>query len=183
MQPSQRGRQYARSRWTECLTSGSLFLGTQETRQGLSTGWFCALSKQFASFSLKAADDSIRTDNYAATAWLHLACRATTVALILYFICIRRQITSQWILSPNFSAMQRYSINTPLVAIRLSPAGESGKTGVMSSLPSDAIVEHLGHSDLGTGMIEVAWEHQRYAVFERDLKLRGSLVRTATVGD
>jgi len=79
--------------------------------------------------------------------------------------------------------MQRYSINTPLVAIRLCPFGESDKAGVMTSLSSEAIVETLGHSDLGTGMIEVSWEHQRYAVFERDLKVRGSLVRTAAVGE
>jgi hypothetical protein len=37
--------------------------------------------------------------------------------------------------------------------------------------------------DLGTGMIEVAWEHQRYAVFQRDLVTRATLVRTAAVGD
>jgi hypothetical protein len=32
-------------------------------------------------------------------------------------------------------------------------------------------------------MIEVAWEEQRFAVFERDLKVRGILVRTAAVGE
>jgi len=53
----------------------------------------------------------------------------------------------------------------------------------MSSLPCGAIVESSGPSDLGTGMIEVAWEHQHFVVFERDLKVRGSLVRTEAVGD
>jgi hypothetical protein len=85
--------------------------------------------------------------------------------------------------STHFQPMQRYSINSPLVAIRLCPSGKSNKAGVVSSLPSQAIIETLGPSDLGTGMIEVSWQHQRFAVFERDLKVRGSLVRTAAVGD
>jgi hypothetical protein len=79
--------------------------------------------------------------------------------------------------------MQRFSIITPLVAVRLFRSGEAEKAGVMTSLPADAVVEIYGPSDLGNGMIEVAWEHQRFAVFERDLKVRGSLVRTAAVGD
>jgi len=79
--------------------------------------------------------------------------------------------------------MQRYRINMPLVAIRLSPSSDREISGVMSSLPSGAIVESSGPSDLGTGMIEVAWEDQRFVVFERDLKVRGSLVRTAAVGE
>ena len=68
--------------------------------------------------------------------------------------------------------MQRYSISMPLVAIRLCPSGDSNKAGVMSSLPSDAIVETMGPSDLARGMVEVCWQHQRYAVFERDLTTR-----------
>jgi hypothetical protein len=79
--------------------------------------------------------------------------------------------------------MKRYHINTPLVAIRLSPTSSGEIGGVMSSLPSGAIVESSGPSDLGTVMIEVAWAEQRFAVFERDLIVRGSLVRTAAVGD
>jgi len=79
--------------------------------------------------------------------------------------------------------MQRYSITTPLVAVRLFQSHETEKAGVMTSLPADAVVEIHGPSDLGDGMIEVSWEHQRFAVFERDLKVRGSLVRTAAVGD
>ena len=79
--------------------------------------------------------------------------------------------------------MQRYRINMPLVAIRLSPSSDREISGVMSSLPSGAIVESSGPSDLGTGMIEVAWEHQRFVVFERDLKVRGSLVQTTAGGD
>jgi|HubBroStandDraft_6_1064221.scaffolds.fasta_scaffold1423064_2 hypothetical protein len=79
--------------------------------------------------------------------------------------------------------MQRYRINMPLVAIRLSSTSDGEIAGVMSSLPSGAIVESSGPSDLGTGMIEVAWEEQRFAVFERDLKVRGILVRTAAVGE
>jgi len=53
----------------------------------------------------------------------------------------------------------------------------------MTSLPTEAVVEIHGPSDLGDGMVEVAWEHQRYAVFQRDLATRATLVRTAAVGD
>ena len=70
--------------------------------------------------------------------------------------------------------MQRYSISTPLVAIRLCPSGDSDKAGVMSSLPSDAIVETLGPSDLARAMVEVSWQDQRYAVFELDLATRAT---------
>jgi hypothetical protein len=52
----------------------------------------------------------------------------------------------------------------------------------MTSLPPDAIVETQGPSSLGTGMIEVVWERQRYAVFEWDLKDRATLVRAESVG-
>jgi hypothetical protein len=78
--------------------------------------------------------------------------------------------------------MQRYTISSPLVAIRLCSSSDSDKAGVMSSLPSQAIIETHGPSSLGTGLVEVSWEHQRYAVFERDLKVRASLVRTQAVG-
>jgi hypothetical protein len=79
--------------------------------------------------------------------------------------------------------MQRYTINTPLVAIRLCPSNDSDKAGVITSLPAKAIVEIRGPSELGIGMVEVTWHCQRFTVFERDLKVRGSLVRTAAVGD
>lgn len=68
--------------------------------------------------------------------------------------------------------MQRYAISTPLVAIRLCPSSESDKAGVMCSLPSDAIVEIQGPSNVGRGMVEVSWQRQRYAVFELDLSTR-----------
>jgi hypothetical protein len=70
--------------------------------------------------------------------------------------------------------MERYTISTPLVAIRLS--GESNKPGVMSSLPSEAVIEAVGPCDVGTGMIEVCWERERYAVFEIDLVDRANLL-------
>jgi hypothetical protein len=79
--------------------------------------------------------------------------------------------------------MQRYSINTPLAAIRLGASADSDKAGVMTSLPANTLVEIRGPSELGIGMVEVVWQHQQYAVFERDLKVRGSLVRTAAVGN
>ncbi len=79
--------------------------------------------------------------------------------------------------------MQRYSITTPLIAVRLFRSDDPEKAGVMTTLPPKTVVEIHGPSDLGTGMVEVAWEHRRFAVFERDLKVRGSLVRTAAVGD
>jgi hypothetical protein len=69
--------------------------------------------------------------------------------------------------------MPRYAINTPLVAIRLhSP--DSDQVGIMTSLPSDAIVEIQGPSDLGRAMVEVSWQDQRYAVFELDLATRAT---------
>jgi hypothetical protein len=83
----------------------------------------------------------------------------------------------------TISHMQRYSITTQLIGVRLFRSRETEKAGVMSTLPAKAVVEIHGPSDVGDGMIEVAWEHQRFAVFERDLKVRGSLVRTAAVGE
>ena len=68
--------------------------------------------------------------------------------------------------------MQTYTISVPLAAIRLCPSTDSDKAGVLDSLPSDAIVEIHGPSDLGHGMIEVSWQRRRYAVFERDLAAR-----------
>ena len=69
--------------------------------------------------------------------------------------------------------MQRYTISTPLVAIQLCPS-DTDKAGVISSLPSGAIVEAHGPSSLGKGMVEVAWQCQRYAVFELDLTTRAT---------
>jgi hypothetical protein len=70
--------------------------------------------------------------------------------------------------------MLRYSVISPLVAVRLSPS-DTDKTGVMAALPLDAVVEALGPSQLGRGMIDVSWHCQRYAVFERDLTTRAVL--------
>jgi hypothetical protein len=53
----------------------------------------------------------------------------------------------------------------------------------MTSLPANAVVEIHGPSELGDGMIEVAWEHQRYAVFQRDLVTQATLLRAAALGD
>jgi len=78
--------------------------------------------------------------------------------------------------------MQRYSIATPLIAVRLFRSHEMEKAGVMTTLPPKAVVEIHGPSDLGDGMVEVVWVHQRYAVFERDLITRATPVRTAAVG-
>ena len=77
--------------------------------------------------------------------------------------------------------MQRYSITTPLPAIRFR-SDRTEKTGVMALLPAKAIVEMRGPSDLGTGMVEVTWHCQRFAVFQRDLVTRGALVRLQAVG-
>ena len=66
--------------------------------------------------------------------------------------------------------MQRYTIRSPLVAIRLSPNDSGG--AVLAPLPTDAIVATLGPSNLGKGMVEVLWECDRYAVFELDLSTR-----------
>ena len=53
----------------------------------------------------------------------------------------------------------------------------------MSLLPAKAVVEIRGQSDLGTGMIEVTWHCQRYAVFQRHLLMRATLVRLKAVGE
>ena len=82
----------------------------------------------------------------------------------------------------NISFMQRYRITTPLVAIRLYPSPEVEKAGVMSSLPYDAVVETQGPSRFGNSMIEVTWEHQRYAVFELDLATRAASINEQSVG-
>lgn len=79
--------------------------------------------------------------------------------------------------------MQRYTISTPLIAVRLFRSDETEKAGVMTSIPSDAVVEIHGLSDLADGMIEVSWEDQRLAVFERDLNVRGSAIKAAAAGD
>jgi hypothetical protein len=79
--------------------------------------------------------------------------------------------------------MQRYSITTPLPAIRLFQSDRTEKAGVMALLPAKAVVEMRGPSEHGIGMVEVTWHCQRFAVFERDLKVRGCLVRIAAVGD
>ena len=71
--------------------------------------------------------------------------------------------------------MQRYSISTPLVAVRLFRLEETEKAG-------GAVVEIHGPSNLGDGMVEVSWDQQRLAVFERDLVTRAGLAQTEAVG-
>ena len=63
------------------------------------------------------------------------------------------------------------------VAIRVLPS--SGTNGMMTSLPQDIVVETIGPSSLGTGLTEVVWDGQRYAVFERDLKARATVMQPA----
>ena len=79
--------------------------------------------------------------------------------------------------------MERYSINTPLPAIRLFQSHRTGKAGEMALLPANAVVEIRGPSGVGTDMVEVTWQHQRFAVFERDLVMRATLVQIEAVGD
>ena len=71
--------------------------------------------------------------------------------------------------------MKRYRITTPLVAIQLYASGDSGKSGMLASLPEDATVEVGGKSTVGQGMLEVTWQSARYAVFEVDLESRAAL--------
>ena len=79
--------------------------------------------------------------------------------------------------------MQRYSVTSSLPAIRLFQSHETDKAGVMTLLPAKAVVEMRGPSDLGTGMVEVTWHCQRYAVFQRHLATRATLVRLKAVGE
>jgi hypothetical protein len=85
--------------------------------------------------------------------------------------------------STQFQTMMSYSIHEPLVAVRISPSPDGEITGVMSSLPSGAVVESSGPCELGNGMVEVVWEHQQFAVFQRDLVTRATPLQTASVGD
>jgi hypothetical protein len=79
--------------------------------------------------------------------------------------------------------MQRYSVTSSLPAIRLFQSQETDKAGVMTLLPAKAVVEIRGPCDLGTGMVEVKWHCQRYAVFQRHLAIRATLVRLQAVGE
>ena len=63
----------------------------------------------------------------------------------------------------------------PLVAIRLDPGQDRGNSGALASLPREAVVEVCGSSSLGPHMMEVSWQDNRYAVFERDLHSRATL--------
>jgi len=73
--------------------------------------------------------------------------------------------------------MQRYTITSPLPATRLFQSHRTGKAGEMALLPAKAVVEIRGPSGVGTDMVEVTWQHQRFAVFERDLVIRATLVQ------
>ena len=75
--------------------------------------------------------------------------------------------------------MQRYSINTPLVAIRLCPGSDGDTPGVLCSLSQDATVEVIGPCGIA-GMVEVVWEGKRYAVFELDLANRAQPYQKGT---
>ena len=52
----------------------------------------------------------------------------------------------------------------------------------MTSLPSEAIVEVQGPSNLARGMVGVCWQCQRYPVFELDLTTRAAPTPTARLG-
>jgi hypothetical protein len=82
----------------------------------------------------------------------------------------------------NANADSVYRTNTLLFAIRVCPSSQSDKPGGITSLPAGAFIETLGPSNLCDGMIEVAWQGQRYAVFDRSLASRATLIRTKTVG-
>lgn len=53
----------------------------------------------------------------------------------------------------------------------------------MDLLPAKAVVELRGPSELGSGMVDVTWHCQRFAVFQRDLSIRSRLVRVELVGE
>jgi hypothetical protein len=80
----------------------------------------------------------------------------------------------------------RYDVGSTVTVISLEfptdhRQNEYINAGVMSSLPADAVVEIQGPSNLGTGMVEVVWRCQRYAVFQPDLVTRATLARTKAV--
>ena len=69
----------------------------------------------------------------------------------------------------------RYRLTEPLIAIRLHTSRGSEKSGMLVSLPEDAMVEVGGRSPVGRGMLEISWQSERYAVFELDLEERATL--------
>ena len=69
--------------------------------------------------------------------------------------------------------MKRYRITTPLVAIRL-PASRSDDRPATVSLPRDALIEVFGVSALGSSLVEIVWQSEIFAVFERDLESKAA---------
>lgn len=67
--------------------------------------------------------------------------------------------------------MKQYKTISPLIAIQLSRQ-DQGRPGVLASLPGNVTVEVGGRSTVGPGLVEVWWESETYAVFERDLQTR-----------
>jgi len=69
--------------------------------------------------------------------------------------------------------MKRYKVTTPLVAIRLPAWRNDSRPGTVS-LPRDAVIEVVGASSLGSSLVEVVWQGEIYAVFERDLESKAA---------
>jgi hypothetical protein len=76
----------------------------------------------------------------------------------------------------------RYVMITPVLALKL--CNQNGRpSGVITSLPQNVPVGLSGTSEFATGMIEVSWQGERYAVFERDFKARAVLEGNASSTD
>jgi hypothetical protein len=76
---------------------------------------------------------------------------------------------------------ERYYVHTALFAIRLFPSSETEQVGMMSFIPAGAIVEVSGPWNLASGIVEVTYERQRYAVLELKLDTRASPVQSEAV--
>jgi hypothetical protein len=73
--------------------------------------------------------------------------------------------------TPCEEVLARYTTITPLVALQLY-ACTGQPSGVITSLPQNRTMVVCGTSRFATGMIEVSWQGERYAVFELDFKAR-----------
>ena len=72
---------------------------------------------------------------------------------------------------------ETFRLNKALTAITFTNGGK----GHLVALPIGAMLHPSGETSL-PGLIEVTYEHQRFRVFERDLRVRAERYRGAAAG-
>ena len=70
--------------------------------------------------------------------------------------------------------LTRFRIVTPLLALQLH-RNTGRPSGVITTLPQNATVDISGTASFATGIIEVSWQCERYAVVELDFRARAVL--------